>query len=256
MGARTYRTVLIGSGNVASFLKEHIGSPFEVTQVKGRSLTQSSPKGKGLKSLPLGEAFEEAALYIIAVSDKAIPSVAEELKDVKGLVVHTAGSVPMDILKQSRRGVLYPLQTISKARKLPASKVPFYIEATREEDLELLRLLAESMGSKATPMTSEKRKYLHLAAVFCCNFVNRLYGITADLLAEHDIPFPSMLPLIHETADKVEELTPHQAQTGPAVRWDEEVMAQQMTLLDDEQRELYQLLSKSIHDDKLRFDKD
>ena len=65
-----------------------------------------------------------------------------------------------------------------------------------------------------------------------------------------------MLPLIHETADKVEELTPHQAQTGPAVRWDEEVMAQQMTLLDDEQRELYQLLSKSIHDDKLRFDKD
>ena len=96
MGARTYRTVLIGSGNVASFLKEHIASPFEVMQVKGRSLTQSSPKGKGLKSLPLGEAFEEAALYIIAVSDRAIPSVAEELKDVKGLVVHTAGSVPME----------------------------------------------------------------------------------------------------------------------------------------------------------------
>ena len=69
-----------------------------------------------------------------------------------------------------------------------------------------------------------------------------------------------MLPLIHETAEKVEQLTPHQAQTGPAVRWDEEVMAQQMAqqmaLLNDEQRQLYQLLSKSIHDDKLRFDQD
>ena len=162
----------------------------------------------------------------------------------------------MDVLPQQRKGVLYPLQTISKTRKLPASKVPFYIEASLQQDLELLRLLAESMGSKATIMTSEKRRYLHLAAVFCCNFVNRLYGITADLLEEHEIPFSAMLPLIHETADKVEQLTPRQAQTGPAVRWDEEVMAQQMALLNDEQRQLYQLLSKSIHDDKLRFDQD
>ena len=107
------------------------------------------------------------------------------------------------------------------------------------------------MGSKAQQMDSERRKYLHLAAVFCCNFVNRLYGITAELLAEHDIPFTAMLPLIHETADKMDELTPSEAQTGPAVRWDEAVMAQQMTLLDDEQKQLYQLLSKSIHDIKV-----
>ncbi|MBO4549409.1 MAG: DUF2520 domain-containing protein [Bacteroidaceae bacterium] len=225
---------------MASFLKEHIKSPFELTAVGGRQRKCPLPK--------------DADLYIIAVSDRSIPSVAEELKDVEGLVVHTAGSVPMDVLPQQRKGVLYPLQTISKTRKLPASKVPFYIEASQEQDLELLRLLAESMGSKATAMTSEKRRYLHLAAVFCCNFVNRLYGITADLLEEHEIPFSAMLPLIHETAEKVEQLTPHQAQTGPAVRWDEEVMAQQMALLNDEQRQLYQLLSKSIHDDKLRFD--
>ena len=242
MGARTYRTVLIGAGNVASFLKEHITSPFELTHVGGRQRTCPIPK--------------DADLYIIAISDRAIASVAEELKDVKGLVVHTAGSVPMDVLPQEKRGVLYPLQTISKTRQLPASHVPFYIETSQEKDLELLRLLAESMGSKAEQMDSGRRKYLHLAAVFCCNFVNRLYGITADLLAEHNIPFSAMLPLIKETANKVEQLTPHQAQTGPAVRWDEEVMAQQMALLNDEQRQLYQLLSKSIHDDKLRFDKD
>ena len=242
MGARTYRTVLIGAGNVASFLGANIKSPFEVIHVGGRQRKCPIPK--------------DADLYIISVSDKAIVSVSEELKEVDGLVVHTAGSVPMNVLPQKRRGVLYPLQTISKKRELPAEKVPFYIEAAQQEDLELLRLLAESMGSKAEPMDSERRKYLHLAAVFCCNFVNRLYGITADLLEEHDIPFSAMLPLIKETADKVENLTPHQAQTGPAVRWDEEVMAGQMALLDDEQRQLYQLLSKSIHDDKLRFDKD
>lgn len=242
MGARTYRTVLIGAGNVASFLKANIKPPFELTCAGGRQRTCPIP--------------QDADLYVIAISDRAISSVAEELKDVEGLVVHTAGSVPMNALSSKRRGVLYPLQTLSKKRQIPASKVPFYIEASQEQDLGLLRLLAETMGSKAEPMESQRRKYLHLAAVFCCNFVNRLYGITADMLAEHSIPFSAMLPLIHETADKVDELTPGEAQTGPAVRWDEEVMAQQMALLDEEQRQLYHLISKSIHDDKLRFDKD
>ena len=241
MGARTYRTVLIGAGNVASFLKANIKSPFELTCVGGRQRTCPIPK--------------DADLYIISVSDKAILSVSEELKDVEGLVVHTAGSVPMNVLSMKRRGVLYPLQTISKKRQIPASNVPFYIEASEEQDIELLRQLAESMGSKAEQMDSERRKYLHLAAVFCCNFVNRLYGITADLLEERNIPFSVMLPLIQETADKVKQLTPSEAQTGPAVRWDEEVMTQQMALLNDEQKQLYQLLSKSIHDDKLRLDK-
>ena len=242
MGARTYRTVLIGAGNVASFLKENIIGPFEVLAVGGRSRSHPIPK--------------DADIYIISVSDKAISAVAEELKDVNGLVVHTAGSVPMDVLPQTRRGVFYPLQTITKGRKLMPSHVPFYIEANRECDLDLLRTLAETMGSSAMPMDSHHRRYLHLAAVFCCNFVNRLYGITAELLAEQDIPFNVMLPLIHETADKMDELMPRDAQTGPAVRWDEEVMSQQMSLLDDERRQLYQLLSKSIHDDKLRLEKD
>ena len=112
------------------------------------------------------------------------------------------------------------------------------------------------MGSTAMRMDSNRRRYMHLAAVFCCNFVNRLYGITAELLAEQDIPFNVMLPLIHETADKMDELMPRDAQTGPAVRWDEEVMSQQMSLLDDERRQIYQLLSKSIRDDKLRLEKD
>ena len=234
MGTRTYRTVLIGAGNVASFLKASIKSPFELTCVGGRQRTCPIPK--------------DADLYIIAVSDRSISSVSQELKDVDGLVVHTAGSVAMDVLSSKRRGVFYPLQTLSKKRQTPASRVPFYIEASQEKDLELLRLLAESMGSKAEQMDSQHRKYLHLAAVFCCNFVNRLYGITAYLLEAHDIPFSAMLPLIHETADKVDELTPSEAQTGPAVRWDEAVMEQQMSFLYDEQKQLYQLLSKSIYE--------
>ncbi len=243
MGARTYRTVLIGAGGVATFLQRAIRAPFNVTCVGGR---------RRYCPIPL-----DAGLYIIAVIDRAVPGVAEELAGVKGLVVHTAGSVPMDALPQERRGVLYPLQTLSKQRPMDASRVPFYIEAARPADLDMLILLAEAMGTVAHPMSGEQRQYLHLAAVFCCNFVNRLYGITADMLAARDIPFAAVLPLIHETADKVDSLLPRLAQTGPAVRWDEAVMRHHLSLLtDDEQRHLYRLLSKSIHDDKLRFDQD
>ena len=109
MGARTYRTVLIGAGNVASFLKENIIGPFEVLAVGGRSRSHPIPK--------------DADIYIISVSDKAISAVAEELKDVNGLVVHTAGSVPMDVLPQTRRGVFYPLQTISKGLQSNSAQV-------------------------------------------------------------------------------------------------------------------------------------
>ena len=242
MGARTYRTVLIGTGNVATFLSNHIVEPFEVTCVGGRQRICSMPM--------------DADLYIIAVSDRSIPEVAEELQDVSGLVVHTAGSVAMDAIRSVRKGVFYPLQTLSKSRPIEPSRVPFYIEAEREEDLVMLRLLAETMGATATPLSSEQRRYLHLSAVFCCNFVNRLYGITANILEEHDIPFSVVLPLIDETARKVSLLTPRQAQTGPAMRWDEEVMDRHKAMLPEQERAIYELISKSIHDDKLRLEKD
>ena len=239
MGTRAYRTVLIGNGNVASMLARSIGEPFLLTSVGGRQRRCPIPT--------------DADLYIIAVSDRAVGDVAAELADVSGLVVHTAGSVPMDVLPQKRRGVLYPLQTISRTRELSASHIPLYVETAQSDDMAMLQLLAQSMGTVAQPMDSERRRYLHLAAVFCNNFVNRLYGMAGDILSEHGIPFTAMLPLIRETAEKVQHLTPRQAQTGPAVRWDEAVMREQLALLrDGTQRQVYQLLSQSIHDDKLR----
>ena len=98
-------------------------------------------------------------------------------------------------------------------------------------------------------MSTADRKYLHLSAVWACNFVNHCYDIAAGILSAHHLPFDVMLPLIDETARKVHALSPHDAQTGPAVRYDENVIAAQSALLadDSELRQLYELLSKSIH---------
>lgn len=237
MGERTYRTVLIGGGNVATHLGVALESAgHEVLRVGGRTRIFPIPK--------------DADYYVIAVTDSAIAQVSSEIGEVGGVVLHTAGSVPMSVLQQKRRGVLYPLQTFSKEKKLNLRKVPFFVESDR--DLDEVKKLASALTDEVYEMDSERRKYLHLAAVFCSNFTNRMYAIAADILQEHDVPFRVLLPLIDETAAKVHDLSPRQAQTGPAVRWNTEVMEAQKQLLDKEAlKQIYVLMSKSIHDDKL-----
>lgn len=242
MGTCSYSTVLIGNGNVAS----HLGLALEqtghrVVRVGGRNRTVPIPL--------------DADLYVIAVTDSAIASVAAEIGDVPGLVVHTAGSVPMSVLPQHRKGVLYPLQTFTKGRSVDMRSVPLFVESEGGE--ELLLHVASQLSDTVIPMDSERRRYLHLAAVFCNNFTNHMYRITEELLSQHDIPFEVMLPIIDETARKVHSLTPAQAQTGPAVRWNQGVMEAQQNLLErDDLRQLYQIISKSIHHDKLQSQQD
>lgn len=242
MGTCSYSTVLIGNGNVAS----HLGLTLEqadhrVVRLGGRNRTVPIPR--------------DADLYVIAVTDSAIASVAAEIGDVPGLVVHTAGSVPMSVLPQRRKGVLYPLQTFTKGRPVDMRSVPLFVESEGGE--ELLLHVASQLSDIVIPMDSERRRYLHLAAVFCNNFTNHMYRITEELLSQHDIPFEVMLPIIDETARKVHSLTPAQAQTGPAVRWNQSVMEAQQNLLEREDlRQLYQIISKSIHHDKLQSQQD
>ena len=153
MGAPAYRTVLIGAGNVATRLGQALAhAGHQVTSVGGRTRIQPVPR--------------DADVYIIAVSDRSIASVARELTGVSGLVVHTAGSVPMDILPQRRRGVLYPLQTLSKGREVDFSRVPLFVES--DSDLPLLTSLASSISQSVHVLDSHRRRSIHLAAVVCC----------------------------------------------------------------------------------------
>ena len=238
MGARTYRAVLIGAGNVATRLACALRQAgHEVIAVGGRTRVQPIPA--------------DADFYIIAVSDRSIAQLAR----VGGLVVHTAGSVGMNVLPQQRRGVLYPLQTLSRARQIDFSQVPLFIES--DSDLPLLHEVASSLSRSVHVLDSERRRRIHLAAVFCSNSTNAMYSMAHRLLQAEGIPFSVLLPLITETAAKVRDLVPHEAQTGPAVRWDTEVMEAQKALLpDDEMRQVYSLLSNYIHNDKLRFNED
>lgn len=140
------------------------------------------------------------------------------------------------------------MQTFSKQRKIDFDNVHFFIEANSKKDTELLIKTASLLSSHVFEASSEQRKYLHISAVFACNFVNHMYDISARLLEEHNIPFDVMFPLVDETAAKVHEMKPKDAQTGPAVRGDVNVMKEHLLMLEKEPelKELYELISKNI----------
>lgn len=200
----------------------------------------------------LEEVCTDADIYLVMVKDAVLQELVPAV--VKGregaLFVHTAGSMPMEVWKNDalRYGVLYPMQTFSKAREVDFASVSFFVESNGEAELAVLKEMAASLSPKVYEATSAQRTYLHMAAVFACNFANHMYALSAYLLEKHGLPFDAMLPLIDETARKVHGLSPKEAQTGPAVRRDENVMNKHLAMLAEEPelRELYEKISNSI----------
>ena len=128
-------------------------------------------------------------------------------------------------------------------------EVSLFVEASDEEAMREIEDLAYRLSGRVYRADSQRRARLHIAAVFACNFANAMYGAAHRLLAEEGVPFDVLLPLIDETAAKVHTLAPREAQTGPAVRGDGEVMRQHLEALsrDEELYKIYEQVSNYIN---------
>ncbi len=248
------KVIFIGAGNLATRLSlamKRVG--IAVGQVYSRTEASARLLAEQLQcpwTTDLKEIETDADLYIFSLKDTALAEVIAQIKPNDGLWVHTAGSMPMTVFEgyTSRYGVFYPLQTFSKAREVDFSVIPFFVEANRPEDVELLKQVASQLSDNVRELSSEKRKQIHLAAVFACNFTNHIYTLSYKLLEKEGIPTDVLLPLIDETAAKIHTLSPKTAQTGPAIRFDENVINKQLAMLDDPtMKAVYRLLSESIH---------
>ena len=254
------KIVLIGAGNLATNLGKALHrTGYCIAQVYSRTVEAAFALSKEIGAEPIAS-FEamttQADLYIVSLKDSAFVELIPQITAgrEKAFFIHTAGSISMDIWKGYAKnyGVFYPMQTFSKLREVDFNEIPCFLEAGTDKDLQNLKSLAYSLSNKVYEADSEQRKYLHLAAVFACNFTNHMYVLSEKLLDEHGFPFEIMLPLIDETARKVHELPPLEAQTGPAIRYDENVIRKQLDLLADkpEWQELYKQISQSIHTNK------
>lgn len=244
------KVVIIGSGNVA----QHMISSFvnnkkiDLVQVFSRQKAAVSHLIDSNKITNNLADLVDADLYILAISDDAISSVASQLPFENRLVVHTAGSVSMHSLdEKNRRGVFYPLQTFSKNRPLDFSEITICLEVENDTDYPILEKTAQVLSNKIEKISSQQRKSLHISAVFVNNFVNHLYQIGNEICLENKLSFDILKPLILETANKVMTLSPNEAQTGPAIRNDFQTIESHFNFLKNENHKtIYKTITQSI----------
>lgn len=242
--------VLLGSGNVAQHLYKAFSKAegVRVVQWYARNTSQLQTFKQDTAVTNSLDSLVEAHIYIMAISDDALAEVSTLLPFENRLVVHTSGSVNVhDLDKKHKRGVFYPLQTFSKEAEVDFSTVPLCMETIEKDDYQHLQALADCLHATAYKISTEQRQTLHLAAVFANNFTNQLYRIAHELTDAKHIPFDILKPLIKETANKMETLSPYMAQTGPAKRHDKKTIKRHLKLLENPQHKaIYELLTQAI----------
>ena len=244
--------VILGAGNVAFHLtRALIENTLNVRQIFNRTLEKAKEIGEAnrISYTDKISEIEKADLYIIACADSAIEEFSHYIPYDDVLVVHTSGSSPMSVLKGDyRKGVFYPLQTFSKKRTMRYDNIPFFIEAENPTDLQKLDDLANRISNEVHTLDFPARMQVHMTGVWANNFVNHLYYIAGNICEQNNVPFDVLLPLIQETANKVIEMNPKDAQTGPAKRGDELIINRHLDALQDDSRllQIYQILTDSI----------
>lgn len=248
------RITFIGSGNVATHMAAALkNAGHRILQVYSPNMHNAAILAYHVGAEAVSDMKDmnaEADLYIISVKDDAIEKVAAHLSAFNKLIVHTSGATSLDTLSKHAQnaGVFYPLQTFSKQKEVNFWSVPLCIEGASEEITKQLFELAHTISNNVYRISSDQRKILHLAAVFACNFPNYLYHVSQQLLAQHQLDFDLLKPLITETADKIQSALPVDVQTGPAIRNDEQTMQAHINLLHNNPflQNLYLLMSEGI----------
>lgn len=244
---------IIGSGNVATHLAKALNTAnVQVLNIWSRHFKNAQALAGTVNAKAVEEVSQisdKSDIILIAVKDDAIAAMADPLKNYSGIVAHTSGAVALNALGNLENyGVFYPLQTFSKQKDIDFSNVPLCLEANKAANLNKLKQLANLISKNIYEVDSQQRQTLHLAAVFACNFPNYLYGIAQQLLAQNQMDFDIIKPLIAETAHKVKTALPTAVQTGPAIRNDEQTLKKHEELLEKhpEWLTIYKLLSQQI----------
>ena len=244
--------VILGAGNVAFHLtRALIENTCNVRQIFNRTLEHAREIGEAnrISYTDKISEIEKADIYIIASADSGIEEFSHYIPYDDVLVVHTSGSSPMSVLKGDyRKGVFYPLQTFSKERTMRYDNIPFFIEAENPEDLKKLNELGNRISNEVHELNFASRMQVHMTGVWANNFVNHLYYIAGNICEQNNVPFDVLLPLIQETANKVIEMNPKDAQTGPAKRGDQVIIDRHLEAVQNDSRllQIYQIMTDSI----------
>lgn len=247
--------VMIGAGNLGFHLCLALhNAGFTISQVYSHTMAHAADLAEKVNAEPitaLSKVKSKSSLYIIAVKDDNISSVARQIGHIQGMVVHTSGASLSTLLAPlgEEYGVFWPLQTMKRSRPADFSSVPIVITGSTDQTEKTLRKLAKKIGGKTYILEEEERRTVHLAAVFLNNFTNHMAVATYDILDQKNIPHDILFPLLQETVGAIGLDHPAKNQTGPAIRGDSITMARHIDMLrtNPHYALVYEAISKSIH---------
>ncbi len=247
---------LIGAGNVATHLGVALSKVADVVQVVSRSMDSAQRLshligGECRPGCDLEDLAPDSDMYLLSVNDDSIAAIAAATPDFPGIWAHTSGSVPAEVFAghKSNYGVFYPLQTFTRDVAVNISEVPFFIEGNSPETSEKLMSLARMLSPRVEYADSRRRRHMHVAAVFACNYADLMWLIADELLKKEGLDITYMMPLLKATLEKLDDVSPREAMTGPARRGDREVIRKHIEMLSGNDREIYRMLADRILDE-------
>lgn len=249
---KAFKISIAGSGKLANHLSKTLfNNGISIKEIYSRNEIEGLKLADNCKAKFINNAEEintNIDLLIISISDDALFSNFLDKLPKNIDVVHTSGSVAMEVLKSFKSyGVFYPLQSFSKTRSPNFNEIPICIEACNINLLDKLNSIGQIISKKIYKINSEERKKIHIAAVFASNFTNYFYSIAEQILENNNIDRKILLPLIQETADRLSEKKAYELQTGPAIRGDKNIINGHIEMLkNDDLKKLYKYLSELI----------
>ena len=242
---------VIGTGNVAlQFSKLFLKNKFKIDGIYGRSNFSDSQIDNELYTDKVSNISKNSDLYLVAVSDDAYLELLKNIPLKNKFIVHTSGSLVSEMLNSfsERWGCLYPLQTIKKNQLIEWDNIPFFIEASNDNDLELLTHFCYANNLHYSVKNSAQRNKTHIAAVATNNFIYYLLSTIKEYCDKNKINFKNLKPLLDQSLNNVLNFPAHQLQTGPAIRKDLKLIEKHIESLKSEKdlKEIYQLFSEKI----------
>jgi predicted short-subunit dehydrogenase-like oxidoreductase (DUF2520 family) len=254
MHPSSFKICIIGSGNVAHFMgKKLLHSQHQVVQIISPNIEHARKLAEVLNcdyADIITNINPIVDVVILAINDDAIKKIApNDLLKTK-IVIHTAGSVSLEDIQHlsPRTACIWPVYSISKNNLPSSSHIPLAVNFSSIDLKDILLNLAQSMSSNVFLLNDEQKMIAHVSAVFANNFSNHLFAIAEKLLDKQHIPFDILIPLIKNTVEKLNNHSPADNQTGPAIRKDEKTIQKHVNLLTDSDKIIYEMLTKSIQE--------
>ncbi len=254
MNSSKNNIAIIGAGNVGYHIARALNEAgFKIIQVISRDKKSAEDIGTQYHAqvnTNISSLLPGIDILLLTVPDHAIPEIVKDLHNFQGIVVHTSGSVNIDVFRglNCPHGIMYPLQTFTKGRELNFKNIPIFVEASDESVLSRLIDISKELSDSVYELNSESRSQLHLAAVFANNFTNYMISAANDVLDFSGIPKEVLVSLLNETFEKSLETGPDYSQTGPAIRGDNSTIKKHLKLLSfsPELSQIYQCLTEAI----------